>query len=118
MIRAFVVQEHELAPGQVHWDLMVEAAPDGPLVTFQLAAPPTAGVAGRRIGDHRRAYLEYEGPVSGERGTVAIWDRGRVEDEEGDPRAARWRARFQGQRLLGRWTLEGGEAVRLRPEGP
>lgn len=107
MNRAFVVQEHTVAPGDVHWDLMVEGdAEGGPLVTVQLAAPPTGAVSGRRIADHRRLYLEYEGPVSNERGTVAIWDRGQVEDVEAEPRAARWRGRFLGRRLHGAWALE------------
>lgn len=119
MTRAFVVQEHRLGPADVHWDLMVEAGPEQPLVTFQLRAPPLAAVAGRRTPDHRRAYLDYEGPVSGERGVVAIWDRGQVEDEQGDPRAPRWRGRFAGVRLRGPWELQDGPAgeVALRPGG-
>lgn len=112
-----MVQEHRLRPGEVHWDLMVEAGEGEPLITFQLPAPPLRELEGRRLPDHRRAYLEYEGQVSGGRGEVAIWDRGRVEDEAGDPRAARWRGRFAGQRLRGAWELEDGAAgaVRLRP---
>jgi hypothetical protein len=42
---------------------------------------------GQAIGDHRIAYLEYEGPISNDRGQVARWDEGtytlltRTEDE-------------------------------------
>lgn len=54
------------------------------LVTFSFdreppAAPGDAPVLGRRREDHRRAYLDYEGDVSGGRGSVRIWDRGEVE---------------------------------------
>ena len=114
-----MVQEHRLGADDVHWDLMVEAGPDQPLVTFQLRGPPEgAGAAGRRTPDHRRAYLDYEGPVSGGRGAVSIWDRGAVVDEQGDPRAPRWRARFAGARLRGAWELVDGAAageIHLRP---
>lgn len=111
--RAFVIQEHQVAPGDLHYDLMIEAGEV--LVTFQLdEAPHAEGVAGRRSFDHRRRYLDYEGPLSRGRGEVRIWDRGQVEDLEGDPREARYRLRFQGERLRGEWTLrEEGQAVRL-----
>jgi hypothetical protein len=98
--RRFVVQQHEVRVGDVHFDLMIE---DGAaLVTFQLATAPPA--RGRRSFDHRPAYLDYEGPISGDRGVVRIWDRGEVEDVEGAPRDARWLARVRGARLSG--TLE------------
>lgn len=104
MKRRYVVQEHTVREGDVHFDLMIE---DGAaLVTFQLlTAPPSRG---RRSFDHRPAYLEYEGPISGDRGAVRIWDRGEVEDVDGAPRAARWVARVRGGRLAG--TLEVREA--------
>jgi hypothetical protein len=120
--RRFVVLRHvvrEAADGQAeeaHVDLMVEGAAQGALVTFQLDAPPPA--RGRRSFDHRPRYLDYEGPISGGRGRVERLDAGRVEDVEGDPRAGRWRARFEGARLLGLHELrdlgaEGVEVVAL-----
>ncbi|MCW8140697.1 MAG: hypothetical protein KIT58_17495, partial [Planctomycetota bacterium] len=68
-MRRFVVQEHTVAPGDVHYDLMIE---DGAaLVTFQLPAPPAGeAVRGRRSFDHRPRYLDYEGPISAGRGHV------------------------------------------------
>ncbi|HBP22138.1 MAG TPA: hypothetical protein DEA08_30690 [Planctomycetes bacterium] len=114
--RAFVVQEHQVAPGDLHYDLMIEAGEV--LVTFQLdEAPRAEGVVGRRSFDHRRRYLDYEGPISQDRGEVRIWDRGQVEDLEGDPRASSYRLRFSGRRLRGEWALhEAGERVRLARE--
>jgi len=31
------------------------------------------------LPDHRAAYLDYEGPISGDRGTVSRWDDGTFE---------------------------------------
>jgi hypothetical protein len=59
-----------------HWDLMLEAG--DVLRTWRLLAPPEPGrsVAAEASFDHRVAYLDYEGPVSGGRGTVVRWDWG------------------------------------------
>ena len=38
-----------------------------------------AAIAATALGDHRVAYLDYEGPVSGNRGTVRRWDHGSYE---------------------------------------
>jgi hypothetical protein len=55
---------------------MVEA--NGSLVTWRLSAPLTLGevVSALHIGNHRIDYLDYEGPVSGNRGQVRRWDAG------------------------------------------
>ena len=70
----FVLLEHDHP--FLHWDLMLETG--DVLRTWRLAAPPEAGreMAAESLGDHRRAYLDYEGPVSGGRGTVRRWDAG------------------------------------------
>lgn len=59
-----------------HFDFMLEG--DGRLMTWRLPNAPTAGetVVAERLPDHRIDYLNYEGPVSGGRGTVRCWDRG------------------------------------------
>jgi hypothetical protein len=50
----------------------------GGLTTWALAKPPDAApqVAADALPDHRTAYLDYEGPISDERGSVTRWDRG------------------------------------------
>lgn len=108
-MRRFVVQEHTVRPGDVHFDLMIE---DGAvLVTFQLDAPPGGETArGRRSFDHRARYLDYEGPISGDRGAVKIWDRGQLDDVEGGPRDARYRARVRGDRVAGLLVVTDADA--------
>lgn len=67
----FVVLHHK-GHGDPHWDLMIERG--GFLETWRLPLPrPVAdSLAGpaERIGDHRPAYLDYEGPIGGGRGDV------------------------------------------------
>jgi hypothetical protein len=70
----FVIQQHETAQG-THFDLMLDQGED--LATFQFARRPDSLAEGeslpfRRLPNHRRAYLTYEGPVSGGRGIVRI----------------------------------------------
>jgi hypothetical protein len=70
----FVVLEHDHP--YLHWDFMLE---DGDaLRTWRLAKPPQAAarISAQRLADHRLQYLDYEGPVSGDRGSVRRWDRG------------------------------------------
>jgi hypothetical protein len=76
----FVLLRHEVPPGfdtPSHWDLMFE---DGAaLLTWRLGTLPAADgepISAERLGDHRLAYLDYEGPVSGNRGDVRRVDAG------------------------------------------
>ncbi len=81
--RAFVLLRHETSDG-VHWDLMLDVGAS--LTTWQLTEDPTreeeggradsGGIPARRLPDHRRAYLDYEGPVSGNRGQVTRVEQG------------------------------------------
>ena len=65
----------------VDWLLARDAAGAGPLWSFRAAAPPTTprtdALGLRLIADHRPRYLAYEGPVSGDRGTVRRLAAGR-----------------------------------------
>jgi hypothetical protein len=79
----FVVLTHDHP--FLHWDLMLEQ--DGVLRTWRLKEPPDAqgSVIAEALPDHRLAYLDYEGPVSGDRGTVEQWDTGDYEVIESRP---------------------------------
>lgn len=79
----YVILLHTLSPGDVlgdargtHWDLMLER--NGVLRTWALEREPGAQstISARQLADHRTAYLDYEGPVSGNRGRVSRWDAG------------------------------------------
>ena len=70
----FVVLFHEFPPDHDrtrHWDLMLEE--DGKLLTWALSEPlqPANTILATRLTDHRIEYLNYEGPVSGGRGSVS-----------------------------------------------
>lgn len=78
-LKRFVILNHQFDDNQTgtsHWDLMLEL--DGKLLTWQLAAFPelytevqqSFEIPAQQINDHRIDYLELEGPVSGNRGTV------------------------------------------------
>jgi len=78
-VSRFVILRHDPMPGgtlPLHWDLMIEH--DETLWTWALAEQPQAGasISGELLADHRKAYLEYEGPLSRDRGSVARWDAG------------------------------------------
>jgi hypothetical protein len=75
----YVILRHDTPPGSarpLHWDFMLEAG--HVLRTWALAAEPAPGqpVAAEALADHRPHYLDYEGPISGNRGTVSQWDAG------------------------------------------
>jgi hypothetical protein len=101
----FVILEHDHP--QLHWDLMLECGPV--LRTWRLAAFPRAGqtVAATASLPHRPLYLDYEGPVSGNRGNVKRCDGGIFEwitpetEREGNALAVR----LEGRRLRGRLAL-------------
>jgi hypothetical protein len=77
----YVVLHHVLPPesGRAsHWDLMLEKADEASLRTWALEALPEriGAVAAEALADHRIDYLDYQGPVSNNRGTVTRWDQG------------------------------------------
>jgi hypothetical protein len=70
----YTISRHE-TKGGAHLDLFLENG--DVLLTWRLSAPPETGeVDAEPIGDHRVAYLDYEGPISGDRGAVAIHSTG------------------------------------------
>ena len=88
----FVLLFHDCPPTfgkPSHWDLMLERG--GALMTWNLTSLPPpwrqsferadAGdellvLGAMRLPDHRLAYLDYEGPVGGDRGSVSRHDAG------------------------------------------
>jgi hypothetical protein len=66
----FVVLHHTKVE-RPHFDLMFETAPGSDLATWRSPVwPIVASTPVERLADHRRAYLDYQGPVSGGRGEV------------------------------------------------
>ena len=90
----FVLLQHECPLGRprpTHFDLMLESG--DALATWTMSHLPSDWrslvsraasdsvsesncVAAERLADHRPAYLDYEGPVSGDRGHVRRLDAG------------------------------------------
>lgn len=103
----FVILHHRLADGE-HWDFMIEVGEV--LWTWQLTASPidrpADAIPARRIGEHRKAYLTYEGPVSRDRGTVERVDDGTYRFEEVG--AERIVVRLEGRRGRGVYQLSPG----------
>lgn len=115
----FVVLRHE-CPRGLHWDFMLEA--DGVLRTWELNAEPLGRVtcAAEPLPDHRLAYLDYEGEVSGGRGTVTRFDCGEYRLQRDD--AEGLIVELRGKKLQGVATLvREGDGQRWRfsfvPEG-
>ena len=71
----FVLLEHDHP--ELHWDFMLEL--DDVLLTWRLdRIPDKAGeIAAVSLSDHRMVYLDYEGPISGNRGSVKRIQSGR-----------------------------------------
>jgi len=79
------------------------------LHTWQLLRDPADAasfpIPAVRIGDHRKAYLEYEGRVGGDRGDVRRIDRGPLHILEFTGDQCRFRA--DGRCLAGEYALRG-----------
>jgi hypothetical protein len=78
----YVILRHEMPPSSgrgTHFDLMLEAG--GVLRTWSLPELPVPGqlIQAEALPDHRLAYLDYEGPVSDNRGSVRRVDEGEYE---------------------------------------
>ncbi len=100
----FVVLTHDHPTW--HWDFMLES--HGVLRTWRLDHDPSlvTPILATPLPDHRLIYLEYEGPVSGQRGQVQRWDEGQYEilsEDEGSITVT-----LKGTRLQGRASLELG----------
>jgi hypothetical protein len=93
----FVVLTHDHP--FLHWDLMLEEG--DVLRTWRLKKQPDeqGPIRAEALGNHRLAYLDYEGPISGGRGTVERWDAGTYKTLEST--GNRLVVRFAGKKLVG-----------------
>ena len=102
----FFILYHETPPGDqrpAHWDFMLETV--DVLRTWALAEVPRVGGAidAAALGDHRLAYLDYEGPLSQDRGRVTRWDGGQYDLERSGE--GELRVHLRGAKLQCRATL-------------
>jgi hypothetical protein len=99
----FAVLRHD-SPQRLHWDFLLEMG--NTLKTWALPQAPESGaeMTCKALPDHRLAYLEYEGPVSGQRGSVTRWDQGTYRIlRQSDSELA---VELAGQKLAGQVILE------------
>lgn len=122
----FVLLYHDCPPHferPSHWDLMLEAGemlrtwalPRLPrdwrswqartaLLRPECAAVNEENVVdAQQLSDHRLDYLQLEGPLSGDRGSVVRIERGAYSDESEDPGC--WQVTLTGSEWNGRVTL-------------
>ena len=104
----FVILHHTTPPDAErpsHWDFMLES--EDCLVTWQMAAEPSGPeacpIACTRIHDHRKHYLDYEGPFIGGRGVVSRYEWGTYELLAASENS--WTVRLRGARLTGDFRL-------------
>lgn len=101
----FVVLAHDYP--ELHWDFMLEK--EAQLRTWRLSRPPSEQgvIPALALGDHRLAYLDYEGAVGGDRGAVRRVDRGEYAlTAEADREVA---VRLAGEVLRGTAVLQRGD---------
>jgi hypothetical protein len=109
----YVILEHDWPIR--HWDFMLEVG--DVLQTWRLptAPAPNAEISAEKIFDHRLMYLDYEGPISGNRGSVTRWDGGSFEVVEEKSRARSKQdlidcvIQLNGKRLHGTLEMKCGE---------
>ena len=102
----FVVLHH-VGHGPPHYDLMLEIDGQDRLRTWRLPAwPPADGDDAEELPPHRRGYLDYEGPISRDRGTVRRVASGTWTSVEG---------LVVFSDVPGRWCLPRGHIHPLKP---
>lgn len=77
-VKKFAVLHHTDVE-EPHYDLMFETSATSELATFRLGKwPMFEGQSATKLRPHRRAYLNFVGPVSGNRGRVDRVDEGEI----------------------------------------
>jgi hypothetical protein len=97
-----------------HWDLLLEppTSADALLLCFEVMTSPENWCSSeqvRRLADHRRIYLNYQGPISGGRGCVQQTAAGSIQWQQfGDSQltAILTGNLADGQRFEGRLRLD------------
>lgn len=76
LLLRFTILEHNHP--FLHWDLLMQNHKCDSLHSWRLLQKPTCGtwIASEPLPDHRIMYLDYEGPVSSDRGTVSQFSSG------------------------------------------
>jgi hypothetical protein len=76
-LHRFVILYHQSPAGE-HWDMMLETG--SVLTTWSIPPQSLTGLPftclAVRLPDHRKHYLDYEGEITGDRGTVSRIDAG------------------------------------------
>jgi hypothetical protein len=104
----FVVLEHDWPTP--HLDFLLEAGQV--LRAWRLLAELLdSPVPAEANFDHRLLYLEYEGPVSGNRGSVRRWDAGTFDWLTDTPELVE--VELRGGKLTGRFAITAGTFRRL-----
>lgn len=93
----FTISRHDHP--ELHWDLFLEDGSE--LLTWRLSEPPDSDqtIAAHVLPNHRHVYLDYAGPVSGNRGTVTPLTTGHFEWLIGDPSAKTIRVRLTSEEI-------------------
>ena len=110
-VKRFVILHHT-GCDQPHWDFLLEQ--DASLATWRLYHDPLAEGKEEwelfRIEDHRKFYLDHEGPVPGDRGEVRQVCSGTYELREKNSQA--WAIRLRSAALVGEFELKRVEGER------
>jgi hypothetical protein len=107
----FALLEHHW--NGVHWDFLLEAGEALRTWAIDALIVPDQTLPARALGDHRPIYLDYEGPIGGDRGWVRRIDRGVYEPLVWTPE--RVRVVLSGAQLVGAAELR---RVGTRESGP
>jgi hypothetical protein len=104
----FVILKHCLPAGHArptHFDFMLQQG--DVLWTWALPSLPDAEgcIDAERLADHRVAYLNYEGEVSGNRGSVTRIDEGEFSWLQCDETAGRLLLELRGRVVCGKMSL-------------
>ena len=102
----FVILHHQVPPESPrlsHWDLMLEEGDH--LATWELSEAPEVGICLNvvQLPNHRLDYLDYEGPLTRQRGMVLRYEWGNYTTISVD--AEQQVILLHGQSLVGRLTI-------------